>query len=173
MNLIMRAVVQRVKKARVRIPGRGWGISARMLTFTDRILFDSKQRGKIAKGLLVYLSVANGDKEGDGESIADKLVNLRIFKDEVGKMNKSVLDVNGGILVVSNFTLLGDCRRGRRPGFDQAAKPEMANRLYEKVCSLIEAKGVNVQKGVFGEYMEVESVNDGPVNFLLDSTRLF
>ena len=169
----MRAVTQRVKKARVRVAGKPGGISVRMLTFTERILFDNRESGKIGPGLLVYLSVAKKDSEKDAEFIAEKLVNLRIFKDEAGKMNKSVLDIKGEVLAVSNFTLHGDCRKGRRPGFDDAAKPEPANRLYEKVCSLIEAKGVRVQKGVFGEYMEVESVNDGPINFLLDSTRLF
>ena len=149
----MRVVIQRVKEAKVEVGGR--------------------VTGRIRAGLVVYLSVGEGDEAKDAEFIADKLAGLRIFQDEAGKMNLSIQDVGGQILLVSNFTLHGDCRKGRRPGFDGAAKPEQANRLYEKVCSLIEAKGVKVQKGVFGEYMEVESINDGPVNFLLDSTRLF
>jgi len=99
-----------------------------------------------------------------------ELANLRIFADEAGKMNLSVRDVGGGILLVSNFTLHGDCRKGRRPGFDGAAEPELAERLYEKVAELIAAQGVPVGKGVFGGYMHVSSINDGPVTFLLDSS---
>jgi len=101
------------------------------------------------------------------------LVNLRIFSDEAGKMNRSVLDVGGAILVVSNFTLHGDCRKGRRPGFDAAAEPKLAQQLYEKVVELIAKRGIVVEKGAFGEYMHVSSVNDGPVTFLIDSSRLF
>jgi D-tyrosyl-tRNA(Tyr) deacylase len=134
---------------------------------------DSQPVGKIDKGLLVYLGVGKGDTDTDAQFMAEKLVNLRIFADEARKMNLSIKDVVGGILLVSNFTLHGDCRKGRRPGFDAAAEPALANQLYEKVGELIARHGVTVEKGVFGEYMHVESINDGPVTFLLDSTRLF
>jgi len=134
---------------------------------------DGQQAGKIDKGLLVYLSVGKGDSEKDAKFMADKLVNLRIFADEAGKMNRSILDVGGRILLVSNFTLHGDCRKGRRPGFDAAAEPQLAQQLYEKTLELIAEKGVAVEKGAFGGYMHVSSINDGPVTFLLDSSRLF
>jgi D-tyrosyl-tRNA(Tyr) deacylase len=149
----MRAVIQRVLQAEVKVK--------------------DKQVGQIDKGLLVYLSVGKGDTIKDAEFMAEKLVNLRIFADEAGKMNRSVLDVGGAILVVSNFTLHGDCRKGRRPGFDAAAESELAQQLYEKVIDLIAEHGVAVEKGAFGEYMQVSSTNDGPVTFLLDSSRLF
>ncbi len=149
----MRAVIQRVLQAQVKV--------------------NSQQVGQIDKGLLVYLSVGKGDTIKNAEFMAEKLVNLRIFSDEAGKMNRSVLDVGGAILLVSNFTLHGDCRKGRRPGFDAAAEPELAQQLYEKVIELIAEQGVAVEKGVFGEYMHVTSTNDGPVTFLLDSSRLF
>jgi len=129
--------------------------------------------GRIGNGLLVYLSVGTGDSEKDAQFMAEKLVNLRIFADEAGKMNRSVLDVGGAILLVSNFTLHGDCRKGRRPGFDAAAEPKLAEQLYEKVADLIAEQGIAVEKGAFGEYMQVSSINDGPVTFLLDSSRLF
>jgi D-tyrosyl-tRNA(Tyr) deacylase len=149
----MRAAIQRVLQAEVKVK--------------------DEQVGQIDKGLLVYLSVGKGDSLKDAEFMADKLVNLRIFADEAGKMNRSVLDVGGKILLVSNFTLHGDCRKGRRPGFDDAAKPELAQQLYEKVTALIVERGVSVEKGIFAEYMHVTSTNDGPVTFLLDSSRLF
>jgi D-tyrosyl-tRNA(Tyr) deacylase len=149
----MRAVIQRVLGAEVKVK--------------------EQSVGRIDKGLLVYLSVGNDDSLKDAEFMAEKLANLRIFADEAGKMNRSVLDVGGGILLVSNFTLHGDCRKGRRPGFDAAAEPELAEQLYEKVGGLITEHGVPVEKGVFGEYMQVSSINDGPVTFLLDSGRLF
>jgi D-aminoacyl-tRNA deacylase len=129
--------------------------------------------GQIGNGLLVYLSVSSTDNEADAKYIADKLVNLRIFADDAGKMNKSVLDVGGEILLVSNFTLHGDCRKGRRPGFDAASKPELANKLYEKTAELIAVQGINVEKGVFREHMLVNSINDGPITILLDSSGLF
>jgi len=137
------------------------------------VKINGEQVGKIGKGLLVYLSVGKGDGESDAQFMADKLANLRIFADEAGKMNRSVQDVGGAILLVSNFTLHGDCRKGRRPGFDAAAEPEAAQQLYEKVAELIAGQGVTVEKGLFGEYMQVSSVNDGPVTFLLDSSKLF
>lgn len=149
----MRAVIQRVLRAEVHVK-------------TESV-------GKIDKGLLIYLSVAKGDSLKDAEFMAEKLVNLRIFADDAGKMNRSLLDVGGKMLLVSNFTLHGDCRKGRRPGFDAAAKPELAEQLYEKVGELITQQGVPVEKGLFGGYMQVSSINDGPVTFLLDSSRLF
>lgn len=149
----MRFVCQRVLQAKVEVIGQ--------------------TVGRIDKGLLVYLSVGKEDTVKDAEFIAEKLVNLRIFPDEDGKMNRNLLDVGGGILLVSNFTLHGDCRKGRRPGFDAAAQPQLAQQLYEKVADLVTEQGVSVEKGLFGEYMHVTSTNDGPVTFLLDSSRLF
>ncbi|MHC4573867.1 MAG: D-aminoacyl-tRNA deacylase [Planctomycetota bacterium] len=149
----MRAVVQRVSQAQVQVSGQSVG--------------------QINKGLLVYLSVGKGDTVQEAEFMAEKLVNLRIFADKAGKMNRSVLDVSGAILLISNFTLHGDCRKGRRPGFDAAAEPDLARYLYEKVGESIAQQGVTVEKGLFGDYMQVSSVNDGPVTLLLDSGRLF
>jgi D-tyrosyl-tRNA(Tyr) deacylase len=138
-----------------------------------KVVVSGQEVGRIEKGLLVYISVGREDTDKDAEFVAEKLVNLRIFPDEAGKMNRSILDVGGAILLVSNFTLHGDCRKGRRPGFDAAAPPQLAEQLYEKVADLIAGHGVPVEKGVFGEYMHVTSTNDGPINFLLDSSRLF
>jgi D-tyrosyl-tRNA(Tyr) deacylase len=149
----MRAVIQRVREARVEV--------------------DDKVVGQMGRGLLVYLGVGKEDGRQDAEFVADKLVNLRIFPDEAGKMNLSVMDIGGGVLLISNFTLYGDCRKGRRPGFDAAGLPEAAEALYEKVAELIARSDVPVAKGSFGAYMQVSSINDGPVNFLLDSSRLF
>ncbi len=138
-----------------------------------KVTVNDQPVGTIGKGLLVYLGVGKGDTINDSQFMADKLVNLRIFADEAGKMNLSVQDVAGEILLISNFTLHGDCRKGRRPGFDAAAEPALAEQLYEKVAELITEQGVPVQKGVFGQYMQVTSINDGPVTFLLDSAKLF
>jgi len=149
----MRVVVQRVSQAEVKV--------------------DDRRVGSVDGGLLVYLGVGKGDEAADAQFIAEKLVNLRIFADEAGKMNRSVRDIAGGILLISNFTLHGDCRKGRRPGFDGAAEPALAEELYEKVATLIAEQGVPVEKGVFGAYMQVSSTNDGPVTFILDSSRLF
>ncbi|MBN2182563.1 MAG: D-tyrosyl-tRNA(Tyr) deacylase [Sedimentisphaerales bacterium] len=149
----MRFVCQRVLEAEVKV--------------------NDQSVGRIDHGLLVYLGVGQGDTETDAQFMADKLVNLRIFADEAGKMNLSVQDIGGAILLISNFTLHGDCRKGRRPGFDAAAEPALAQQLYEKVARLISASDVPVEKGVFGEHMHVSSINDGPVNFILDSTKLF
>jgi D-tyrosyl-tRNA(Tyr) deacylase len=146
-------VIQRVTQAKVEVEGQ--------------------TIGQIDRGLLVYLGVGKDDSEKDAAFMADKLVNLRIFADAEGKMNRSVMDIAGGVLLVSNFTLQGDCRKGRRPGFDAAGLPEPAQVLYEKVAELIAASDVPVAKGSFGAHMHVASVNDGPVTFLLDSTRLF
>jgi len=148
-RIAMRAVVQRVLQSRVEVNGQ--------------------TVGQIDKGLLVYLSVGKRDNAGDAEFMAEKLVNLRIFADDGGKMNRSVLDVGGAILLVSNFTLHGDCRKGRRPSFDGAAEPGLAEELYEKVGELIARQGAAVEKGAFGEHMRISSINDGPVTFLLDS----
>jgi len=129
--------------------------------------------GAVGRGLLVYLGVGKEDTEADAQFMADKLVNLRIFADEAGKMNRSVMEIGGGVLLVSNFTLQGDCRKGRRPGFDAAADPQLAEPLYEKVAELIAQADIVVGKGSFGAHMHVTSINDGPVTFLLDSKRLF
>lgn len=128
---------------------------------------------QIDKGLLVYLSVGKTDTAKDAQFMADKLVNLRIFADDAGKMNRSVLDIGGCVLLVSNFTLHGDCRKGRRPGFDGAAEAAEAEELYEQVARVIAERGVGVEKGVFGQHMEVSSINDGPVTLLLDSSGTF
>jgi D-tyrosyl-tRNA(Tyr) deacylase len=149
----MRFVCQRVLEAEVKV--------------------NDQSVGKIDRGLLVFLGVGKADTEADAQFIADKLVNLRIFPDEAGKMNRSVQDIGGAILLISNFTLHGDCRKGRRPGFDAAAEPALAEPLYEKVIALIAEQGVPVEKGAFGEYMHIRSLNDGPVTFILDSTKLF
>ena len=149
----MRIVCQRVLKAKVAV--------------------NDQPVGAIDKGLLVYLGVGKGDTVNDAQFMSDKIVNLRIFPDQTGKMNLSVQDVAGSILLISNFTLHGDCRKGRRPGFDAAAEPALAEQLYEKVAELIAEQGIPVEKGAFGEYMHVDSINDGPVTFLLDSTKLF
>lgn len=145
----MRAVIQRVLRASVDI--------------------EDKAVGMIENGLLVYLGVSKADSEKDACFMADKLAGLRIFADAEGKMNLSVADVGGGILLVSNFTLYGDCRKGKRPGFDLAAEPKPAKELYERVGSLMEEQGIEVERGVFGAHMHISSVNDGPVTFVLDS----
>lgn len=149
----MRAVIQRVAEAKVEV--------------------EDQAIGTIGRGLLVYLGVGKEDTESDAQFMADKLANLRIFADDAGKMNRSVMEIGGGVLVVSNFTLQGDCRKGRRPGFDGAADPALAEPLYEKVAELIAREDIPVAKGSFGAHMHVTSINDGPVTFLLDSKRLF
>lgn len=149
----MRAVVQRVTQSKVTV--------------------DSEVTGEIDKGLMVLIGVEDGDTEKDVEYIADKVTGLRIFEDENEKMNLSVKDVDGQVLAVSQFTLLGDVRKGKRPSFTAAATPDEANRLYRKVIEAIERNGVHVEEGVFQAHMLVEIHNDGPVTILLDSNKLF
>jgi D-tyrosyl-tRNA(Tyr) deacylase len=129
--------------------------------------------GRIGRGWLVLLGVERGDTDADAAWIAEKVVNLRAFEDDQGKMNRSVADVGGGILVVSQFTLLGDCRGGRRPSFTTAAEPTEAERLYSLCAELMAQSGLEVAKGVFRAMMKVELINDGPVTFLLDSRKAF
>jgi D-tyrosyl-tRNA(Tyr) deacylase len=149
----MRAVVQRVSEASVRV--------------------DGQEVSRIGPGLLVLLGVAQGDGEADLAYLADKVVNLRVFPDEAGHMNRSLLEAGGALLVVSQFTLLGDARRGRRPGFTDAAPPEQANALYRQFVERARASGVRVEEGVFRAMMDVSLVNQGPVTLLLDSRKLF
>jgi len=149
----MRAVVQRVSQAAVRAEGR--------------------VTGEIGRGVLVLLGVGQGDTEKDADYLVDKVVNLRIFPDEDGQMNLSVLEIGGGVLVVSQFTLYGDSRKGRRPGFSAAAAPAEAERLYRHFVARVTASGLAVQEGVFRAMMDVSLVNQGPVTMLLDSTRAF
>jgi D-tyrosyl-tRNA(Tyr) deacylase len=149
----MRAVVQRVSEARVRV--------------------DSAIVGEIAHGLLVLLGVTGQDTAADVTYIATKIRELRIFADEQGRMNRSLQDTHGAVLMVSQFTLYGDGRKGRRPSFDAAAPPEMAKQLYEDVIRELRGAGVPVETGVFQAHMMVELENDGPVTLLLDSTRGF
>jgi D-tyrosyl-tRNA(Tyr) deacylase len=152
MRFDMRAVVQRV--------------SAALVTANEQAV------GNIEKGLLVYLGVGQGDSEQDVPYMADKLAGLRIFADAAGKMNLSVRDVEGAILLISNFTLYGDCRTGRRPGFIQAADPSEAESLYEAVADALRGQGIPVEQGRFGAMMQVTSVNVGPGTFLLDSAKI-
>ncbi len=149
----MRAVVQRVSRAEVRVDGRA--------------------AGAVGRGLCVLLGVARDDAEEDARLLAAKVAQLRIFEDGAGKMNLGVGEVGGGVLVVSQFTLLGDARKGNRPSFTEAAPPEPANALYERFCALLRERGLPVATGVFRAHMDVELVNDGPVTMLLDSKRLF
>jgi D-tyrosyl-tRNA(Tyr) deacylase len=144
----MRAVVQRVTEARVEV--------------------DGAVSGSIAHGLLVLLGVAHGDTRREAEWLAQKIANLRIFEDAEGKMNRSVLETGGAVLLVSQFTLLGDVRRGRRPSFTEAAAPEEADRLYQVTAEALRAQGVPVETGVFQAHMAVHLVNDGPVTLVLD-----
>lgn len=149
----MRAVVTRVNKASVEI--------------------DGKIAGEISRGLLILLGAAEGDEEKDIKYITDKCLTLRIFEDENDKMNRSVTDVGGELLVVSQFTLLGDVRKGRRPSFIAAGDPKLAEIIYEAAVERLRGSGLKVATGKFGANMQVASVNDGPVTILLDSTKLF
>jgi D-tyrosyl-tRNA(Tyr) deacylase len=145
----MKAVVQRVSEASVSVDGR--------------------VTGQVGAGLCVLLGVAEGDGEADAAWMADKVVQLRIFEDEAGKMNRSLLEVGGGLLAISQFTLLGDAQKGRRPSFTGAARPELAQPLYHRFCALCRERGVAVGEGVFRATMQVRIVNEGPVTLLLDS----
>ena len=149
----MRAVVQRVKSASVRVEG--------------------ELVSEIEAGVLVFLGVAHDDTATELEYIANKVANLRIFEDEAGKMNRSLLEMGGAALVVSQFTLYGDCRKGRRPSFINAARLEVANALYEQFITALEQQNVPTQGGTFQAMMDVQLVNDGPVTILLDSNKQF
>ena len=149
----MRAVVQRAAEARVTVDGR--------------------VAGEIGPGLLLLLGVQAGDTEADAVWMLDKVAGLRIFDDEAGQMNRSLADVSGALLVVSQFTLLGDCRKGRRPSWHEAAPPDAARVLYEHFLALCRARGIPTQSGEFQAMMRVALVNDGPVTVLLDSRKLF
>ncbi|GBC99230.1 D-aminoacyl-tRNA deacylase [bacterium HR17] len=149
----MRAVVQRVTQAWVQVDGR--------------------EVARIGTGVLVFVGVGQRDTEDDARYLASKIAHLRIFEDAEGKLNRSLLEVGGAALIVSNFTLYGDCRKGRRPSFTDAAPPAHAQALYERFCALLAEEGVPVQTGVFQAHMSVGAVNDGPVTLLLDSQRQF
>jgi D-tyrosyl-tRNA(Tyr) deacylase len=145
----MKALIQRVTRASVQVEG--------------------KIVGQIKSGLLVLLGVAKGDGETDRRFLVEKILNLRIFSDEQGKMNRSLVDVVGSVLLVSQFTLLGKTVKGRRPSFDEAAPPDEAKRLYEQVAEGLRSEGLHVETGLFAAHMQVELLNDGPVTFVLDS----
>jgi len=149
----MRAVVQRVSEASV--------------------IVDGQSVGEIRQGLVVLLGVARGDTARDAAYLADKTAGLRIFEDQQGKMNRSVEDISGSVLVVSQFTLLGDCRKGRRPGFSDAAEPELADKLYEEYVGLLRQRQITVATGIFRAEMKVGLINHGPVTMLLDSRKQF
>lgn len=149
----MRAIIQRVSRCRVTVAG--------------------EVTGEIGAGLLVLLGVAHNDTEAVADYLADKIVGLRIFEDEAGKMNHSVSEAGGSVLVVSQFTLYGDVRRGKRPSFVSAARPELARRLYEYFVEKVRAAGLRCETGRFQEMMDVELTNAGPVTILLDSDKTF
>jgi len=149
----MRAVIQRVKRAEVRVDGH--------------------VVGAVGAGMVVFLGISKEDALEAAESLVEKIVNLRIFDDQDGRMNLSILETKGSLLCVSQFTLYGDCRKGRRPSYDRAARPEVASKLYEAFVESVRGRGVTVETGQFQAMMEVELVNDGPVTLLLDSERVF
>lgn len=149
----MRLVIQKVSQSSVKI--------------------DGKIVGAIEKGYMVLVGITNGDDEMLVEKMVDKLVNLRIFEDENDKLNLSLLDVNGSILSISQFTLYANCKKGRRPSFVDAAKPDVSSPLYDYFNKMLEKKGVKVERGVFGAMMEVSLINDGPVTIILDSKEIF
>lgn len=139
---------------------------------TARVLIAEKQSAAINRGLVVFLGVAKGDTDNDAHYLAEKITNLRIFDDEAGKMNKSLMDINGDILIISQFTLLGDCQRGRRPSFTNAEEPISAEMMYKEFIRKITEMIPNVAIGKFQAEMKVELINDGPVTIILDSKRL-
>lgn len=149
----MKAVIQRVSEASVEV--------------------DSKLVGEIGKGLLVFLGITHDDTDKDIDYLIDKIINLRIFEDEDQRMNLSLLDIHGEVLLVSQFTLYGDCRKGRRPSYDKAAKPEFAEKIYEEFIERLRSKISKVETGIFGADMKVNLVNSGPVTMLLDSSKSF
>ena len=149
----MRAVVQRVKSASVKVSG--------------------ESISEISRGLLIFHGVAHNDTSADVTYLANKIAHLRIFEDSSGRMNRSLLDISGEGLVVSQFTLYGDCRKGRRPSFVNAAHPEKAQALYQEFIEALSNTGVLIQAGIFKEMMDIQLVNDGPVTILVDTTKLF
>ena len=149
----MRAVIQRVSRAAVTV--------------------DQEQVGAIGQGLVILLGIHREDQQADLDWLVDKIVYLRIFEDEAGKMNRSLLDTGGAMLIISQFTLYGDCRKGRRPGYSTAARPEQAEALYERFIKAVQDHGIQTATGRFQATMAVELVNDGPVTLLLDSAKMF
>ncbi|WP_226526352.1 D-aminoacyl-tRNA deacylase [Metabacillus niabensis] len=134
-----------------------------------KVTVDEKVVGKIDKGIMVLVGITHDDTESDAEYLAEKIAHLRIFEDETGKMNHSILDVGGQVLSVSQFTLYGDCRKGRRPNYMNAAKPDVANELYESFNRMLREKGLQVETGIFGAMMDVQFTNVGPVTLIIES----
>jgi D-tyrosyl-tRNA(Tyr) deacylase len=153
-SLVMRVVLQRVKRGSV--------------TIYDPQDPEGRLTGEIGRGLVLLVGFRDGDKTDSVSRLAQKIVELRIFEDDTGKMNRSVTDLGGELLVVSQFTLYGDTRKGRRPGFSQAMPPDEAKKMYGRFIRLLESSGLNVASGVFGAKMELEIINDGPVTFILE-----
>lgn len=149
----MRAVVQRVKKASCTV--------------------DEKIVGKIEKGILLFLGIGEGDEGKDLKYLVDKVLGLRIFPDEEGKMNLSLEDIEGQILIISQFTLYGDVRKGKRPSFSKSSSPEIGEKYYNKFIEDVKSRGIKAETGIFGADMDIELINDGPVTILLDSEKIF
>lgn len=149
----MRAVVQRVKEASCRV--------------------DGEIVGKIDKGILLFLGVGQGDEDKDLNYLVDKVVGLRIFSDDEGKMNLSLEDIEGEILIISQFTLYGDVRKGKRPSFTNSAAPDLGEKFYKQFIEEVKSRGIKAETGVFGADMDIELINDGPVTILLDSEKIF